>query len=61
MCMFQDDFQTFKLYSSDQQSDRGHNDIAYQRRDDLTEGASDNDTDSHVYNIATHGKSFEFF
>ena len=40
---------------------RRHDDMADQRRNDLSECSADDYTDCHVYYIASEGKVFEFF
>ena len=50
-----------KVNLSGGDADDRHKDIVYQGIDDVAEGSADNDTDSHIHDIAAHDEFFEFF
>lgn len=54
-------FEIVEMNASDQKAKQGHQNIADERRNDFAEGGTDNDTDSHIDDIAAQGKRFEFF
>ena len=58
--VFQHEKQVGKIHTADQKPDRRHDNVFDQRVDNLAESGADNDTDSHVYHVAAHGKFFKF-
>lgn len=50
-----------KVNLSGGDADDRHKDVVYQGIDDVAEGSADNDTDSHIHDIAAHDEFFEFF
>ena len=44
-----------------EQTEGGHQNIAYERLDNGPESRADNDTYSHVYHVAPHGEFLELF
>ena len=51
--------QAGKIDFAQDQPERWHQDVAYQRCDDLAKGSSDDDPDGHIENIALHRELFE--
>src|SRR5207248_11647547 len=54
------DEQVFKIHPSDNQSDRRHQDVVHERRHNLSEGRTDDQTDRKIQYVAADGKLFEF-
>src|SRR4029077_5842987 len=46
---------------AEQLPDRRHDHVLHQRRDNLSEGRTDDDADRQIHDIATHGEFLEFF
>ena len=54
------DVQVREVYFIEGESDRWHDDIAYERIGDLGERTANDDTDGHVDHVASDGECLEF-
>jgi hypothetical protein len=55
------DIEARKINFSQQKPNGRHDDIVYQRSDDLAEGRANNDPNGHVEHISSHCELFELF
>ena len=59
LSLFQYPFELGEVYAASDDADNRHDDVVNDRCYDFAESAADDNTDSHVEHVATHGKLLE--